>query len=59
MKAIGAEAGSVAEAASMEARSWVVTLGGPIRGAIYLSALFLGTFALWLLVSSLRKIWPT
>ena len=59
VKAIGAEARSVAEAASMEARSWVVTFGAPIRGAIYLSALFLGTFALWLLVSSLRKFWPT
>ena len=53
VKAIGAEARSVAEAASLEARSWVVTFGGPIRGAIYLSALFLGTFALWLLVATL------
>ena len=59
VKAIGAEARSVAEAASMEARSWVVTFGAPIRGAIYFSAWFLGTFALWLLVSSLRNLWPT
>ena len=56
VKAIGAEARNVAEAASMEARTWVVTFGGPIRGAIYLSGLFLGTFALWLLVATFAEV---
>ena len=49
----------MAEAAGYEARSWVVTVGAQVRGVVYLAALFLGTFALWLLVSSLRRFWPT
>jgi hypothetical protein len=59
VKTFGAEVRSVAETASYEMRSWVVAFGTPIRGALYLAALFLGTFALWLLVTSLRKFWPT
>ncbi len=59
VKAIGAEARNVAEAASLKARSWVVIVGGPIRSAVYLSGLLLGTFAFWLLVATLRKCWPT
>ena len=49
----------MAEAAGYEARSWVVTVGAQVRGVVYLAALFLGTFALWLLVSSLRRFWHT
>jgi hypothetical protein len=59
VKTLGAEARNMAEAAGYEARSWVVTLGTQVRGVVYLAALFLGTFALWLLVTSLRKFWPT
>ena len=55
VKTIGAEARNMAEAAGYEARSWVITVGAQVRGVVYLAALFLGTFALWLLVSSLRK----
>ena len=49
----------MAETASYEARSWVITIGAQARGVVYLAALFLGAFALWLLVTSLRRFWPT
>ena len=59
VKTIGAEARNMAETASYEARSWVITIGAQVRGVVYLAALFLGAFALWLLVTSLRRFWPT
>ena len=49
----------MAESASFEVRGWITTFGMPIRGALYIAALFLGAFALWMLVATLRKFWPT
>ena len=59
VKTIGAEARNMAETASYEARSWVITIGAQVRGVVYLAALFLGAFALGLLLTSLRSFWPT
>ena len=59
VRTIGSEVRGMAESASFEVRGWITTFGMPIRGALYLAALFLGTFALWMLVAELRKFWPT
>ena len=59
VRTIGSEVRGMAESASFEVRGWIATFGVPIRGALYIAALFLGTFALWMLVATLRKFWPT
>ncbi len=55
VKTLGAEARSVAEIAGIEVRSWLGVARTQVRGVIFVAALMLGAFAIWLLAVALRK----
>ncbi len=49
----------MAETAGYEMQSWMTTASAQVRGVVFVAALMLVAFVIWLLAVSLRKLWPT